>query len=416
MYQSTTAGSLTDVYADGLQDVGQFVGMVPKSDGLSMTAIVDMDYERFGVLTLLNLGVDSGDPWEFNAAGGGLELKGKDGTWDGNFGLIIEGGVSENSGDLDVLLDTDLDPYPPDFSTLYLVPPRGYYDAVSDEEEVGLVSFGDCIRGMNPDVIRLPGYIFWRLTCEGELAYPSSGGITRELYIGKTGILLDTGPIKTNAAIWADTPSGAGLSFGVAGSVNGLYGLFSEDVHALDSVYGSAGVVVGFGRQDHSHDGSLWIESEGTDGVPDAGCQETQIKTDDEGTKFINHSGNEEGSVDQRFEFDDEVRATKLVSTTDGADITGPLTATDSDNDLHGTVTIDGPDMSGDVVISNGSTNNTVNITNIAVTDVIVLSYKESSNGGGACWAENISAATSFDVFTTSAVSADTTINWRIIH
>src|SRR5690349_24118904 len=38
--------------------------------------------------------------------------------------------------------------------------------------------------------------------------------------------------------------------------------LFSEDVHALDSIYASNSLVVGLGRQ--SHGPGLWIETEGS--------------------------------------------------------------------------------------------------------------------------------------------------------
>lgn len=51
VYQSSTPGSLTDVYASGLQDVGQFIEMLPSSDGSPLVAVIDFDYERFGLQT-----------------------------------------------------------------------------------------------------------------------------------------------------------------------------------------------------------------------------------------------------------------------------------------------------------------------------------------------------------------------------
>jgi hypothetical protein len=51
-------------------------------------------------------------------------------------------------------------------------------------------------------------------------------------------------------------PSGGGLAFGTQGSVNAFYGLFKNDLHALGRIFASMAMVVGFGRQAHSNDGS----------------------------------------------------------------------------------------------------------------------------------------------------------------
>lgn len=349
MYQSTTAGSLTDVYADGLQDVGQFVGMVPKSDGLSMTAIVDMDYERFGVLTTLTLGVDSGDPWEFVAAGGGLDLKGKGGTWevpatlqwkrlaaDSNALLGIDQTLNEES----VFINMPVVSMSPDIAALHISAspgggshiiawdgatqvlrvdidgvhaPGGDFDTVTADTVIALeveattIGASDPIENIYADEAEIGAGFFTDTT-------------TTNLTVGTAITLTDStdniiGNLSLPATNYVDVgnPTGDGLTFRANGSVNGLYGLFKEDVHALSGVYGSEGVIVGFGRQDHSHDGSLWIESAGTNGVPTAGSQETKVKTTTSGCFFYNHAASaEEGSVDQRFDFDDEVWCTGL--------------------------------------------------------------------------------------------------------
>ena len=106
-------------------------------------------------------------------------------------------------------------------------------------------------------------------------------------------------------------PPGGNLSFGFAGSIIAIYGLFSGDLLALDTIYGSLGAVISKIRQNHSDGGALCIETKGSnDEVPTAGSQESKIWTDNKGLHFRNsHSGGlaTMGSIGKFFDFDSPV-------------------------------------------------------------------------------------------------------------
>lgn len=173
----------------------------------------------------------------------------------------------------------------------------------------------------------------WSLQSDGTAVWQGFGGNIATL----NSLGLTAG---ANATVEVGNPTGGDLSFGAPGSVNGLYGLFQEDVHALSTVYGSEGVVVGKGRQDHSHDGSLWIESVGVDGVPTWGNQELQVETDVYGSHFRHNHGFNKGHLGRAFDFDDELHVQKDIRTSgtvhaasytgSGASLTG-VQASDSD-------------------------------------------------------------------------------------
>ena len=155
---------------------------------------------------------------------------------------------------------------------------------------------------------------------------------------GYSGPMIDVGNTRQYAS--ADT-----LTYGYAGSVNGIYGLFHMDVHAQRNVYGANGIVVGPGRQYQSGGaaGSLFIESAGSAGVPTNGNQILRVRTDTLGSWFNNHIGWKEGSVSQYFWFDDRIKCPEIettgtlyanaVQTTDALTVAGNATLGDASGD-----------------------------------------------------------------------------------
>lgn len=78
------------------------------------------------------------------------------------------------------------------------------------------------------------------------------------------------------------------------------------------------------------------------------------------------------------------------------------------------TLVVSGGNDAGSVVISSGNSSVVRSTFGVTSGNVVLVSYQSASNGGGALWATV--GAGSFTVYCQNAVSADTTINWRIVH
>lgn len=77
-------------------------------------------------------------------------------------------------------------------------------------------------------------------------------------------------------------------------------------------------------------------------------------------------------------------------------------------------IDITGANDSGTLVITNTNNSAATSVTDLAIGDVVLVSYQTANNGGGALFTEVSNGA--FTVRSSANVTADTTINWRVIH
>lgn len=163
---------------------------------------------------------------------------------------------------------------------------------------------GSSLEWFTPSAIADPAGLSATQAFTGDNTFSGAVTVSGLATFSNTGDTGFAGPITVGNPV---NPPGGNLGFGYAGSVNGEYGLFSNDLHSLGTTYASEGLVVGYGRQNHSHDGGMWVETEGSvDGIPTAGVQESKIYTDTAGLHFRNvHAGLAgEGSISRVFDFD----------------------------------------------------------------------------------------------------------------
>lgn len=183
------------------------------------------------------------------------------------------------------------------------------------------------------------------------------------------------------------------LEGGIAAEYVGV----DTDLHVGDGSYLANGCVIGRGAQDHSQDGSLWLETQGDYTAPTTGSQETRIYTSQQGTHFVNrlHSANE-GSTGTAFMFDSDVMSSRTLITSN-------------------TLSLEGSSYEGQGTINVGDTAVTVSSSFVAAGDKIIASYPEQSNSGGALWVEQINPGVDFLIRCTNTVTDDTAVNWAII-
>jgi hypothetical protein len=268
---------------------------------------------------------------------------------------------------------------------------------------------------------------------------------------GTIRVGTQTANTTTNAGnLFVGTPTGDSLSWGAQGSLNAFYCLIKNDIHAIGRMFASTALVVGFGRQAHSNDGALWIESFGAAGAPYLGFQESKIMSDRSGLRFENHTGNKFGALSQSFNFDDAILTSGSLQTsgsvienakrvvtpdkvTAGSGISlvtdnaaGTVEITNSGvTSVSAGVGIDVDSSTGNVTVSAAAlqggtatmldTDNFVTVTGTwSNGSVVVASWKTSDGGGGGPLKVIVSEDTA-DIIATSAVTGDTDINWRVL-
>lgn len=147
--------------------------------------------------------------------------------------------------------------------------------------------------------------------------YGENASIAGTLTAGDSalGNVVSGGYITAVNHITAGSPSSSWLGFGTIGSVNGIFGLFEDDVHSLDAVYGNQAVVVGQGSQKVNNNGWLTLATNGTNGVPTVGYQIGNIYTSARGMEFDNVGAWNQGADSSAFWFDDAIRAAGDIAT-----------------------------------------------------------------------------------------------------
>lgn len=378
--------------------------------------------------TTTTINVDPGDPWTFDSYTTGVDLRGTDGTWnvDGelfiaNTGLSDEITSPPNSGGWPIAIPDDLT------STVIIKPQAVQYEW----EDTDLMTTLTTVYGAPYFVIQhaQPSHLFTNKPVAydfqpqylvihpapdigdadtpelyGASDYPTTIGRNIDLTGDVTadgGFNTQSGPIITstgyvNAGSGFSTPQVITIST-IAGGIASDYVGVDEDLHVGDGSYLANGCVVGRGAQDHSQDGSLWLETAGSFTAPYAGYQEARIYTDQQGIMVqTNHGSANQGSISNAFRTNADVMTSRSLITSN-------------------TLSLEGSSYEGQATIAITDSNAVVSTSLISSGDVVLLTYPGDDGGGGALWAESITPATEFIIQATNTVSTDTLVNWKII-
>ncbi len=248
------------------------------------------------ILTAASLTVHEDDPFRYN---GGTEFEGISGTW--NSGQLIisrlpyavypngTGGTTHitfvGTADYDDPEEPG-DPFPIDPLTLFDIK---YQNDWASSQSV-------------PVAYRYRFSPFGGMLTDGS-SYGESADVASMLDVGANATVVGN-------VIAAKGIFGAPVGLPTAGGVSSTFGLYSDNLHAYSGFYASSGAVFGFGRQAHSQDGSIWIETVGTCVTPTCLAapaplyQETKIYTDMLGTVFDNTlHGFNQGHIGNWFRF-----------------------------------------------------------------------------------------------------------------
>jgi hypothetical protein len=365
--------------------------------------------------TTTTINVDPGDPWTFDSYTTGVDLRGISGTWETTDTVALYGlttSTYSTNGDLPLTTGTLMDVSRP---TLYV---SNLSQQVDSYFEPGNVFGGNWnmsndyplqVRDTRTSVGSLPLEIdsiptsniagaadhfgaWWYRPLDTEY---SQYGESADVY---NNIESRTGSISAPmGAVTAGSPSG-NLSYGISGSINGLYGLFQEDLHSEGSGYLRESGVIGFGRQSFNAQGVLIISSQGTGIAPYPGSSRALIRTDSQGMliDMIASGSTYRGSIGNALR-------TNVDFMTSGSLITS------------NTLSLEGSSYEGQATIAITDSNVIVSTSLISSGDVVLLTYPGDDGGGGPLWAESITPATEFIIQATNTVSTDTLVNWKII-